>query len=285
MNAEVIDLSATLRDELAANQNATIDPRSVRVRFSALKQMGLSPAHYLHAVQYEMEQTLAMRLGSGAHAILFDQPVVLWDQPAKKGSGKAPRNGAAWDEFAAKHDGALILNAAEMAEARSMADAIRRHPIAAPLLLDGQTCEQLIEWSFGDRACRSTPDARGPRGLVDVKTTRCAEPGRFSRDGMFRSYHAQLAYYGEAIRRGLGEDAGPVHIVAVESKAPYVVQVFSVSDRQLEQGAKAWRLWFEQVLTCEAAGVWPGYSSTIVPFEAPELDDVSLIVDGEDIAL
>lgn len=283
MNAEVIDLSATLRDELAANQNAAIDPRSVRVRFSALKNMALSPAHYLWSVRNEMEQTLAMRLGSGAHALLFDQRVVLWDQPAKKGSGKAPRNGGAWDDFCAKHEGALILNAAEMREATAMADAIRSHPIAASLLLDGQIAEQTIEWSFGDRACRSTPDSRGPRGLVEVKTTRCSEPGRFSRDAFYRLYHAQLAYYSEAIRRTSG-DPGPVHIVAVESKPPHVVTVFSVSERDLEQGARSWRLWFEQLLQCEASGVWPGYSDCIVPFAMPD-DDLTLTIDGEEIDL
>lgn len=282
MNAEVIDLSAALRDELAANQNKRTDPRAVRVRFSALKHMASSPAHYLYAVQHDMEQTLAMRLGSGAHAILFDQPVVLWDQPAKKGAGKAPRNGAAWDAFCAEHGGALILNATEMAEARAMADAIRRHPLAAPLLLDGQTVEQLVEWSFAGRDCRSTPDSRGPRGLVEVKTTKCAEPGRFSRDAVYRSYHAQFSFYAEALRR-VGEEVGPVHCVAVENKPPYVVTVLSVSERDLELGQKQWRLWFEQLMQCESANDWPGYVNCIVPFETAE--DVSLTIDGEEIDL
>lgn len=54
-----------------------IDPRKASVRFSNLKKIDKSPAHYLDAIQRgATEESLAMRLGSGTHAIIFGTPEI-----------------------------------------------------------------------------------------------------------------------------------------------------------------------------------------------------------------
>jgi hypothetical protein len=71
-------MSAELRDELARNDvRRLVDPRGVPVRFSHLKAMDRSPAHYVHAVQHEREESLSMRLGSATHALVFGTPRVV----------------------------------------------------------------------------------------------------------------------------------------------------------------------------------------------------------------
>lgn len=243
-----------------------IDPRTVPVRFSALKEMDRSPLHYWQAAQDDRDETLAMRLGSGAHARLFDKPIALWDQPAKNGAGKAPRNGAAWEEFQKENPDALILNASELAEADAMAAAVRANEIAMRVLRD-TVCEKTILWDLQGRACRSTPDARSRLHVVEFKTAQSAEPGKFQRDAFFRRYHAQLAFYADAIKAsGEGEPA-EAYIVAVESSPPYAVSVMRLTDRALDHGRWLYTGWMERVLDCERANVWPSYSDAVLTWD------------------
>ena len=275
MTEQFTDESSKLAAMLDENDRAAkyIDPRDVPVRFSTLKQFARSPAHYWHACQLGGDETLAMRLGSGAHALLFGKPIATW--------GGKVRNGKAWDAFKAQHDGTTILNQREAAEARDIADAVRSNELAARLLNDVIT-EQTLHWTWQGRKCRSTPDARSTYTVVELKTTKCADPDRFSRDAMWRHYHAQLAFYLDAVREaGLGAPR-EAYIVAVESSPPYPVTVLRLTERAIDQGRRMCRLWFEQLLACEAANQWPGYAQSIVDFDVPDPDVEVMFGDGDD---
>jgi hypothetical protein len=279
-------LSAELADQLEASEaeRAFIDPRSIAVRFSNLKHIARSPLHYFDAVQLDRDDTLAMRLGRGAHAMVLGLPVVKWNRPAKNGKGKAPRNGAEWEKFKADHPDAEILNAQEWAAAEGIANAIRRHPIAAPLLFDGTTIEETIEWEWLGRRCSSRPDARrGSAVVVDLKTTQCAEPAKFSRDAMYRGYNAQLAFYGLAVQYLTGRAPDDLYVVAVESKRPYAITVLRIDDNARLQGEKLCRLWMERLLTCEASNHWPAYTDAIATFSVPSEGDPDAAIDLDEL--
>lgn len=252
MTPAVATLSADLAERLSV-----IDPREVPVRFSALKCIEQSPAHYWQACQDDREETLSMRLGSGAHALLLGKPVTKW-------TGKV-RNGKVWEAFEKEHAGELILNARELAEAEAMVKSIRSNALAMRLLND-TTNEQPIGWSIDGRACRSTPDARGPLWLVELKTAKSSEPKAFMRDAFFRRYHAQVAFYADAMR-SIGDDAMDCYLIAVENSAPYPVSVLRLTDRALEHGRTLYRQWFAKLLECEAKNEWPGYSVEVLQFD------------------
>lgn len=232
------------------------------VRFSNLKHMALSPAHYRHATDTPFVASKAMRLGTLTHRLLLGGPIVMFDG--------ASRRGKAWDAFVSGHDPENVFLPSERAVADAMTSSVRRSEMAMSWL-DGAH-EKRIDWTFAGRACRSTPDVanRDRRFVCDVKTARTAEPGRFVREALSRAYHAQLGFYGEAL--GLGVDDAHV-IVAVESSPPYPVTVLQLTPRAVEAGRKLCRLWMERVIACEAAGEWPGYSQSIVDMDVPdELD-------------
>jgi hypothetical protein len=174
-NASVAELSRALTETLEASENEaaepreSVDPRTVPVRFSNLKHIARSPLHYWDAVQLGRDDTLAMRLGRGAHALTFGMPAIAF--PGKKRAGKQ------WDAFSALHADKEILSRSEWAKSTAVANAIRRHPLASQLLLDGTTVEETIEWEWLGRKCTSRPDSRrGSSVVVDLKTTQCAEP-------------------------------------------------------------------------------------------------------------
>jgi hypothetical protein len=267
----VAELSDELESELAAN--SIVDPRTVPVRFSALKHMARSALHYHDAIQSDREQTIAMRFGAGVHAMVLDQPFVVWH-------GK-DRRAAGYKEFAAAHTHVPILTRKEHDVAHALATAILQHPIAAPLLFDaGAILEQQIAWQWGDRACTSRPDSRrGSEILVDLKTTQCAEPGKFERDASFRGYHAQLAFYELAIEHATGTAPRESFVVAVESKRPHAITVLRLTDEARDAGQRLCRTWFERLLVCEASNTWPAYSESVCQLGVID-GDYGITIDG-----
>lgn len=274
MIATVEQLSGDLAAELEANAaRSVIDPATVPWRFSTLFAGMRSGAHYHHAAQDQVDPTLAQRLGAGAgrdksaamligsvtHAIMLDQPYAVYT------GGK--RQGGKWEEFRAERPGIPIANPRELAIARGVADAVRRHPLAH-LLLDDMIHENTIMWSFLGRSTRSTPDARGRHRVVELKTTRCAEPKRFCTDAMFRGYHGQVALYADAVvEAGLGT-ASEVFWFAVENVAPFNVSVLLVDSNTLDEGRRMMRLCGELALNWERAGEYPGYIQTVVEVQS-----------------
>jgi len=273
--AKVEKLSGELAAELEANEVLpVIDPRTVPVRFSNLKHIARSALHYYDAVQLGREDTLAMRLGRGAHAMVLGEPVIKW-------VGKT-RQGKAWDEFKELHKDKEILNAKEWATAEGIANAIRRHPIAAPLLFDGTILEQTIEWEWMGRKCTSRPDSRGANIVTDLKTTQCADPAKFRFDAFRRAYHAQLVFYGLATKHLTGKEPTDLYAAAVEQKRPHAVTVFRLTDSDRIAGEKLCRMWFERLLVCEASNTWPAYTESIVAFDAPSDGDPDNAIDIDD---
>lgn len=264
--AQTAKLAAML-DASKVEPRPLVDPRTLPVRFSRLKLMGRSPAHYFHACQSDdFEETLCMRLGAGTHGLLFCKPgdVVLYD---------GHRAGGVWKRFQDLHPRSTILNAREWREATSFANAVRRNEHAAELLFDGTIREETIEWTLGSRACRSTPDARGQKHIVDLKTARSADPKWFSREAFNRAYHVQLAFYDEAVVAAGGERADALYLVAVETEKHqdgfHPVTVYRIPDELRELGTRTWNLWFERLRVCEESQAWPEYAQGVVDLEPP----------------
>lgn len=251
----------------------------LEVRFSNLKAMALSPAHYLAACQDGFEETISMKLGSGTHAMLLGKPWCVF-------TGKV-RNGKVWEAFEEEHANECILNQREADEAQRMCESVLRCSDAVGLL-HGLHFETTLHWTheLQDRCCRSTPDGFNDRRVVELKSARTAHPERFMRDAFFRYYHAQLAWYQDAVDRTSVQGTGhpkEAFIIAVENKAPYAVSCFELTPRLLEQGRAQCRLWLERVVQCERAGVWSAYCESIVPFDGIDNEPLALQIDGEEV--
>ena len=232
------------------------------VRFSHLKNIAKSPAHYRESLLAGSRQTLQMRKGSYADAIVFgtDSEWAVYE---------GSRRGKAWDDFELRNAQKQIVTASEAGPCEAMAKAVLAHPEARQILRGNTVCQQRIEWSWLGRACAGTPDVQHAEYIADLKTTKCSDPRRFIRDGTFRAYHAQLAWYLDGCRARGGRQRD-VFIVAVESAAPYPVTVFKLTERALEAGRKLCRIWMERLLTCERDWAWPGYVQSVVDFDVED---------------
>lgn len=295
--AAIDQLSLELAAELDANESerTLVDPRTIPTRFSLLKQMALSGAHYFEAAQHPQDDSLAaklgglsyapdkrdaLRFGSAVHLMLLGdaEKIALW-------TGKV-RNGGKWDAFQDEQRAkgkTVILNAKEHAHARAVADAILRHKHAMRLLFDDTIVEQRIDWRWLDRDVRSTPDAwRRGKYIADLKTTVSAKPDLFNRHALRFHYHAQAALYVTCVEEHDVSQLDDFYLIAVEKTRPYPVTIFRFSDEAIDVGRRLIRLWMEALLECERSNEWPEYSESVVDLDMPQLGGpFELEIDGK----
>lgn len=240
--------------------NQTREP----VRFSHLKQMARSPAHYIESLRGRPD-TASLRRGRIVDALVFGETPVVFD---------GTRRSKAYEQFEAQHEGADIFTISEYEDARPIADSILKNPehSEAARLLRGGAIKTRIFWEWLGRARTGEPDVAG-EFLVDLKVTRCAQPDVFKRDALRFAYHAQLADYRNGLILSGAQPPSECYIVAVETAPPYPVTVLRLTERTIEQGERLCRLWMERLLACEAANYFPGYVQSFVDFDIEnELD-------------
>lgn len=242
------------------------------LRWSELKHMARSPAHFRAAYTDPPEQSPAMRFGALVHALALRHG----DFAVFEGERRA---GKEWDRFRDANPGKMIVKASEVAEAQRVVSAVETDPVAAPLLRG--LYEHELEWEHCGRRCAGRLDILHD-ALVDLKTTNCAEPAYFSRAALRLGYHAQAAHYSNGARANGHDLPHGAFIIAVETSAPFAVTVMHITPRTLEEGQKLLRSWLERVIACEAAGEWPGYRQTVIDLEVPEADG-GLLIDGEQV--
>lgn len=247
-----------------------MNARDIPVRFSNLKRMALSPAHYLAALTQPREQTPAMLFGELVHALVLGGNVAVYD---------GERRGNAWKDFKAANEGATIVTVKEHDKARRVADSVLSHSLARELL-EGEH-EKPIAWKIGNRDCSSRLDVLGRSWVTDLKTCNTAQPEMFMRAALRMGYHAQLTFYQDAAQY-IGRACPSAFIVAVEVNPPFPVVCWKLSHRAMQNGQKLARLWWERLMACEESGVWPGYAQSLLDLDIE--DEVPLMIDGEEVA-
>lgn len=243
----------------------------LEVRFHHLKLAGTkSPAHLRALLERDRgRSSSAMEKGSAVHAlVLGGAPVTFYPGPVRRGKK--------WEKFRDEQPaGTLVLSRDDYDAAHGMAEAVARHADAVALL--GGERERTLRWKELGVSCRATPDATVYASHVtELKTCESAEPGQFQRQAIRYGYHAQLAWYRQAVEALKLGKPSEAYVVAVESSDPYPVTVLRVTERAMDAGARLVCLWFERLRACLEADEWPAYVQNIVDLDVPDLDTFAL---------
>lgn len=222
-----------------------------------------TPAHYQHEKKYP-KSSAAFDLGTAAHSLILEQDesgVVVIDVDAKRGK--------AWTEpaDAATAAGKIALTGKEWVQVKAMRDSVMAHPVARELF-SGHKAEESVFWDEDGLTLKCRPDAWKPGLLVDLKTTRDANPNTFGKTAHEYGYHQSAAHYIDGVKAATGEEL-PFHFVLVEKTEPYLVSVVELDveavnlGRQLNDRAK--RIYRE----CVESNTWPGYPTATQPIWLP----------------
>ncbi len=250
------------------NRDRTFPPSILR--WSELKHMARSPAHFRAAYESPRDASPAMILGWMVHHhLLGGDRVTIYD---------GERRGNAWKDFKEAHPDTEIVTIGEYNKAKAIADAVRAHPFASIVLDDGDK-ERELAWTgpLGHKFAGRLDMIRPNGDLAELKVTTNTEPSKFAWQSLRMGYHAQAALYREGAREN-GFDVERFWMVSVEAAPPH-----TVTERALLAGQKLIRLWVERVDACQREGIWPGYVQTVVPLDIPD-ESVELTLDGETIA-
>lgn len=257
-------------------------PSPTHVHASDLTEMAISPAHYHERVTTPAEKrkdTKPLLVGRVLHAkVLGFGSWAVFD---------GSRNSNAFKAFKLEHESDDIITPEENEKTDRMAAKIRSTKDAIDLL-KGCELESEFEWLNVGRKCAGRVDAFARNRLIDIKTSRCAKPGRFERDARNLGYHAKLSWYRDGLISldRLDADAQS-YLIVVESKAPYEVVVYRAKPAFMLAGEMLYRSWLEKLLVCEHTNEWPGYAQSIVDLDLPDdgqAVDYSGLEDVEDAA-
>lgn len=233
-----------------------------------------SPAHFRHAQDTPQEPKKTFELGTAAHKLVLGEGPDLVRVDADKWTTNAVKAEVA----AIRDEGGIPLKPAEYEQVHAMADALRRHPVAAALFDPARgKPEQSLFWRDRPtgvmRRARFDwlPDARSGRLIIpDYKTCRSAEPTALARAVQELGYHQQDDWYRAAARAlDLADDSAAFVFVCQEKTAPYVVTVVEMDAEARRIGAARNRRALEVFAECTATGYWPGYSDEIAYLSLP----------------
>lgn len=249
---------------------------------SAIKQLLRSPAHYYESFLSPERKSFdnnAFQLGRAFHCAL-SEPELFFDRYiiAPGGIDRRTRDGK--EKYAAFEDvamGKVVLpekpvtyhdnsksKTLSYEQIMRMRDAVMSHPIAQQLLLSGRA-ETVYTWNDArtDTPCKCMTDWEPEAGnfIVDFKSTQDASPDGFSRSIRKYGYDRQDAFYTDGVETATGMTKTFIFI-ACETQAPYVVELYALSPKTLDNARESIKLALDLYNNCKRSGVWHTYNET-----------------------
>jgi hypothetical protein len=232
-----------------------------------------APAHFRYAMDHPPKTKPHYDMGHAVHTLVLGAGPQIDIIAADDWRTKAAQT----QRKAAHAAGHVPLLTHEYAEAYAMRDAVLSHPIAGRLF-DPATGdpERSLYWQDDETGTplRGRVDwlrhAVGgmPTTIVDLKTTKNANPKAFGKTAADFAYHRQQFTYRWGARELLGVEVGFVFVL-VETEPPYLVSTPELDDEAEAIGAREMRQAIDIYAECMETGDWPGYSTEIEQVSLP----------------
>jgi hypothetical protein len=228
-----------------------------------LKKLMKSPAHYKNWKDNPTEDTTALLFGRAAHKYVletydfYNEFAIVPNCDRRTKEGKAE-----WLLFCDQSEGKDIITQEQFEQIDAMRTAAYATPFVSKLL-SGE--KELSYWGVDEEtglSIKARPDCvtewNGKNILVDYKTCSDAENTKFCRDSIKFGYDLQLAYYLDILKQNTGKEYIVV-IIAQEKTAPYVTNVFQLSENYLESGRELYKEMLKVYKECSETDNWYGY--------------------------
>ena len=247
------------------------------VNASSLKRLAVSPLAYRWYLDHPDDGDTASRRDLRAnHCLVLEGPEVFGAQYSLYPG--AVRRGKDYDAHCASHPGTEPLLRSGWDAAHAIAEAVRAHPVAGPLMARPHRSELTVTWT--DEAtglqCKGRIDCLtsragkdGPLLLLDMKGVGEMDVRAIGRQGEKLGWPLQLAHYRAGVRAAMPGRLVEVAILATQTKAPFDVAVLDFA-ADLDAADIERRALLDLLVACRASGEWPGRYPEAVPYERPK---------------
>lgn len=230
---------------------------------SELKKLMKSPAHYRHWKDNPQEDTPSLLFGRASHKYVLETYDFYTEFAVAPNCDRRTKEGKeVWNKFVEESQGKDIITQEQFEQIDAMRNSAYATPFVSKLLSGGK---ELSFWGKDEEtglAIKCRPDCitewNGKHILIDYKTAQDVENMKFYRDSIKFGYDLQLAYYRDILKQNTGHDYMVV-IIAQEKTAPYVTNVFQLSENYLENGERVYKEMLKVYKECEETDNWYGY--------------------------
>lgn len=191
------------------------------------------------------------------------------------------KNGGKWKEFAAQHEGRILLKEKEFEPLAEMVQSVKSHDKARKYLFDwsGKN-ERKLRWIDPETGIvrRAMLDGLRLRGegdaeysiIADLKTMQAMPTAQaFSKIAFNLGYYTQAAWYQDAAEALTGERP-PFVFICVGKKPPYACETFELSEKYLAMAREANRKNLEKFKIARDTNVWESdTANTVIEVDPP----------------
>ena len=203
---------------------------------SGIKNILKSPAHYMEEKTNPKDQAV-FALGRAVHCIILEpEKFGATYRVAPKIDKRTKEGKAEWAAFQAANAGSEIISDDDMGICLGIRNSIAKNPYLAEIFSEGQP-EETHLWEQDGIKLKSRLDWICDHGIIDIKTTQCADDYDFARSVYNFKYHLQAFMYREAHLRNTGKCL-PFIFVAIEKTPPYGHRVYLLDDSWFVLGAQ-----------------------------------------------
>jgi exodeoxyribonuclease VIII len=222
-----------------------------------------SPAHYKYWKDNPQEDTPSLLFGRAAHKYILETYDFYNEFAVAPSCDRRTKEGKEiWNRFVADSEGKDIITEEQFKQI----DEMRNYAYATPFVNKLLSGEKELSFFGTDEdtglALKVRPDCitewNGKNILIDYKTCTDCENTKFYRDSIKFGYDLQLAYYLDVLKQNTSKDYMVV-IIAQEKTAPYVTNVFQLSENYLESGRELYKEMLKVYKECLETDNWYGY--------------------------
>lgn len=202
---------------------------------SRLDLVDQSLLHFLEPPEFKKDY---LDFGSALHCLVLEPH--LYDDTYKKQPDKIKvRRGKVWDELVEEHPKTHFLKQDMYDNVQRARDNIFKHSIAKAIFTGGESevsyfADFEINGHKIDVRCRADKFNLGSG--IDFKTAASAHPDAFRRSVTNYRYNVQAAFYSDIMEKVEGVPLDGFIFVAVESKPPFAIGVYSMDQESLDCG-------------------------------------------------
>lgn len=231
---------------------------------SGLKSIYLESVH--HYLNKTIAETPAMAFGTAVHTAIYEPLEFYKENYFMPKIDRRTKAGKEQYELEVKNaEGKKVFDEVQHNVIKTIVNNVKKDDLARKYTLG--ECEVSHYLEYNDVLVRVRPDCinRVAGFISDVKTCQSNAPRAFKNDVYKRAYHLQAAFYMDML--GVND----FKFIAIETNAPYSVQVYTLSEEMLDQGRHAYK---------QALADWQLYKETgiITGYKGERADDGSIIL-------